>query len=383
MSTPTARAPRVLFLGSEYAGHRARFRRLQLATERDPRIDPTYRRVSGWVPGGRLERLPALPDGLKGRLRALTEAAQFATLPRPDIIWSSATSVLGPHVWSQLGPLRRPLVLDLDWTFEQQEEFAPFYYDRPPHRGLRRRLLKLQERATWAATTLFAPATQWVAGALRREGVADERIRVLPPGVDLAAWEPLPDGRGRHEDKLRLVFVGQDFARKGGDLLVEALRGPLARHFELDIVTSATLDVPPGVRMHDPKPQLNSPYIRDLYARADLFVMPTRAECFGFAFLEALASGLPVIAGDSGAVPEFVDDGETGWLITPTADALQRALMDAIEHRDRLPAMGRRAREVAESRFNASVNDRLVVDVLLEAQALFERPSMRGSRPAR
>lgn len=57
--------------------------------------------------------------------------------------------------------------------------------------------------------------------------------------------------------------------------------------------------------------------LKSLYARADIFVMPSRQEGFGLAFLEAMALGKPVIAGDYGGTPEVVQDEVTGLLVDP------------------------------------------------------------------
>ena len=70
-------------------------------------------------------------------------------------------------------------------------------------------------------------------------------------------------------------------------------------------------------RVH--RAEANSPLLRQLYADADLFVMPTRAEAFGIVTVEAMASGLPVIVGDVGGGRSIVDHGKTGWLIPPRA----------------------------------------------------------------
>src|SRR5581483_7672324 len=108
----------------------------------------------------------------------------------------------------------------------------------------------------------------------------------------------------------------------------------------------------------------NSPLLRDLYARADLFVMPTRADCFGIATIEAMASGLPVIVSDVGGAGDIVDHRETGWLIEASAEHLAMALEQALARRSELRAIGRRARRVAEERFDGRRNDRVIADLL-------------------
>jgi glycosyltransferase involved in cell wall biosynthesis len=331
------------------------------------------------VAGGLIERLPGVPRGVRGRARAVVEAAPLATLPRPDVIWTSAAEASVPYLWSQLGPLRRPLFFDLDGTLEQQEQFAPVYYNRAPKTGLPAALARLRERALWSAVTLFLPWSNWAAASLRRQGVDERRIRVIPPGVDLDQWLPRPEIRGEGSDRLRLLFVGGDFVRKGGNLLLDVFRARFAALCELDIVTRDPVPPVPGVRVHRAEP--NSPLLRDLYARADVFVLPTRAEFFGIASVEALASGLPVIASDLGGARDIVDDGETGWLIQPTGESLAGALERALAQRAALPSMGQRGRAIAEQRFDGARNDRLLVDLLLEAVARAARTPVGAPAP--
>jgi glycosyltransferase involved in cell wall biosynthesis len=368
----------VLFLGRTYAGHRTRFRNLQAHVTDDPCVEPLFREVSGWVEGGWIERLPIGSRGFRGRVRATLEASAISALPRPDVIWTSAIEVAVPHLWSQLGALRRPLVIDLDWTLEQQEALAPVYFGRQPKRRTRRMIAKLFERALWSTATLFTPWSQWAADSLRRQGVPDNRIRVLPPGVDLDLWLPCRSPRRSSDERLRLLFVGGDFVRKGGDILLDVLRTRFADRCELDIVTRETVPFTAGVRVH--KMEANSKELMDLYAAADMFVLPSRAECFGIATIEALASGLPVIASDSGGAHDIVDEGKSGWLIDPTPAALTVALERALEHRAVLPHMGSEGRRRAENRFNGRRNDKLVVELLVE-QARQGRAGRGGVRP--
>jgi glycosyltransferase involved in cell wall biosynthesis len=175
---------------------------------------------------------------------------------------------------------------------------------------------------------------------------------------------------------LRLLFVGADFQRKGGDMVVDVVRR-LAGEVEADMVTPAeALDVP-GIRVHRAGP--NSPELRALFARADVFVLPSRAECFGIAAVEALASGLPVLMSNVGGSADIVDDGINGWRIDPTADGLATAIEAVLAQRDRLPAMGRAARASAEVKFDGRKNDRAVLDLmegLLQEQPAQTQPRL-------
>jgi glycosyltransferase involved in cell wall biosynthesis len=311
-----------------------------------------------------VERIPVLPRGVRGRLRALVESAPMAMLPRPDAIWTSSLEAIAPVVWTQKGPLRRPLILDLDSTVSQLESMSEHYFNRAPKTGRRLDIALGLERVVWNSTTLFLPWSNWAAQSLRAQGVENERIVVLPPGVDLDAWPADGAPGARPDQPLRLLFVGGDFARKGGDLLVKVVQERFAGRCELDIVTRDTVHGATLARVH--RMEANSPELRDLYARADVFVLPTQAECFGIASVEAMASGLPIIMSNVGGAPDIVSDGETGWLIAPTAQSLARAIEQALADRERLMVMGRRARARAEERFDGRINDSRVVDLVLD-----------------
>ena len=354
--------PRALFLGSLYAGHSTRFMNLRRHVQTDGRLKAEFRTVSGWQDCGRIEQMPILPRGLKGRLRAVSEASVFGRLNRPDVIWTSCGAEITPFAWTQIRPLRRPLIFDLDATYTQLEEMAPIYWDRPPRKGLHGSRGRMLDAIHRRSVTLFTPWSNWAAEGLKRDGVDSDSIRVLPPGVDLSVWQPVKRDSG--DRPMRLLFVGGDFRRKGGP---ELLRAVAARPgaFETVLVTREDPGVlPDSVRVVRATP--NSSELLGLYRWADLFVLPTKAECFGIATVEAMASALPVIVTSIGGAPDIVEDGVTGWMVEPREAALAAALDSALAHRDDLAAMGSRGRRRAEEQFNGARNDRVIVDWLME-----------------
>jgi N-acetyl-alpha-D-glucosaminyl L-malate synthase BshA len=102
-------------------------------------------------------------------------------------------------------------------------------------------------------------------------------------------------------------------------------------------------------------------HLGGLFAQADLFVLPSEQESFGLAALEALASGVPVVASDVGGLPEVVRDGETGRLVPPhDPRALAEAVLDLLRDEPGRAAMGLAARADATARFRPGpVLDRL------------------------
>jgi glycosyltransferase involved in cell wall biosynthesis len=349
-----------LFVGITYVGHASRFATLEGFIKCDPRLDAHFERITGWRDGGVVERIPLIPRRLLGRARALHEASALGWR-RADVAWTSAGALAWPHLAT--GPrARRPLVVDLDWTVAQQEEMAPLYYARPPRTGRALAGALTRERRLLARANVITAWSSWAAQGVIDTGVDPARVRVIPPGVDLERW-PLPDRKPNVDGLLRLLFVGGDFERKGGHILLELMRTRFRETCTLDIVTRDSVPAPDNVRLHRATP--NSPELLRLFEVADLFVMPSRAEAFGIAYLEAMASGLAVIAGDSGGVGDIVEEDVTGWVVRPTIEAVGDAIERALACRASLPALGRAGRVRVERRFDARACARQVADTLL------------------
>jgi glycosyltransferase involved in cell wall biosynthesis len=107
--------------------------------------------------------------------------------------------------------------------------------------------------------------------------------------------------------------------------------------------------------------------LRKLYADADLFVLPTLADCLAVVLMEATAAGLPVITTNVGALPEAVLPGESGLLI-PAGDtrALNAALAALIGDPVRRKRMGKAGHLLARQKFDANHNNRALLDLVVE-----------------
>jgi glycosyltransferase involved in cell wall biosynthesis len=195
------------------------------------------------------------------------------------------------------------------------------------------------------------------------------KVTVIPPGIDLARWQFERSGDSGRNGPIRLLFVGGDFRRKGGDILLQAFRKELKGRCELDIVTREEVETSPGegIRVHHGLTS-NAPALLDLYANADMFVFPTLGDCLPIAVMEAMASGLPVVSTCVGAISEEVEDGRTGFL-TPPGDAMKLAELVARLAGDRelRHAMGVAGRRAAEERFDGEKNYRQALAVCKRA----------------
>lgn len=215
---------------------------------------------------------------------------------------------------------------DTSWGQIQQLHDEGLSFELLGHPGFTRARLArraARERSILAGAAGVIATSDWMRRGLLTEGVADERIHVLDLG---ATSVPPLDDRLRAaidarltSERSRLLFVGRDFARKGGDLVVSAFERVRSRHphVTLTIVGPARwpLDgpVPEGVEFLG---ALGYDEVSVLYGTHDLFVMPSRFEAFGIVFVEAQSAGLPCIARDRCAMPELVVDGVSGSLQT-------------------------------------------------------------------
>nr|WP_241534071.1 glycosyltransferase [Clavibacter michiganensis] len=211
------------------------------------------------------------------------------------------------------------------------------------------------------------------AAELVRAGVDAARITVIPCGVDIEHFMPRSDdGDGDAADAdrpMRVMVVGRLVPRKGVDLAIEAL-GILARRGRTDVelvVVGGSGDAASGsddpearrlmdaaraagvadrVRLHGRVSQADMPAVM---RTADVVVCAPWYEPFGIVPLEAMASGVPVVASAVGGLTDSVVDGVTGILVPPRdpaaiADALGELLADPARQR----ALGRAGRDRME-----------------------------------
>ena len=237
----------------------------------------------------------------------------------------------------------------------------------PHFPGLGRSIIQRRrdrQLAIYQRAAMLLPMSHWLADSLVRSGIDAGRIRVVNPGVRASDTfrRPVPDRLGR--PRRRLLFLGRDFHTKAGDQVVAAT-AILRREYDPTITLTVAgpkrwpLDgtVPEGVSFLGPVPRDD---VASLYDSHDVFVMPSRFEGFGIAFVEALSRGLPCIGRDACAMPEIITPGATGSLVgsdspTELADTIagvltspaifERCRAEAAETRERY-SWDRAAREV-------------------------------------
>jgi glycosyltransferase involved in cell wall biosynthesis len=201
-------------------------------------------------------------------------------------------------------------------------------------------------------------------------GFDRERSHVIPYGVNIEEFSPDPARRSVWREKLGIpeeapvvVSVGRMVSKKGYGFLLEALPGLLAEHPDAHFVLGGAGDLLDAFkrqtaewsnRVHLPGLVLRD-VLPDLYRSADIFVLPAVHDRKGNVdglpnvILEAMASGLPVVASGISGIPLAVEDGVNGRLVPEQEpEPLAAALGELLSDRERCRAMGRASRAKAE-----------------------------------
>jgi UDP-glucose:(heptosyl)LPS alpha-1,3-glucosyltransferase len=205
---------------------------------------------------------------------------------------------------------------------------------------------------------------------LENYDVREEKITVIPNGVDLDEFNPDAEKReeirnkfGIEENDIVLMFSGREFERKGLEYIIKALP-EVDKNVKLFVVGKSdpkhAIELPFRFDFQSLANKLGVsdsiiftgfvPEIKDYYAASDIFVFPTAYEPFGLVITEAMASGLPVITSKSAGAAELIRDGHDGLLLDEpnNVNKIAEKIKFLIENESIRRQIGRNARKTAK-----------------------------------
>lgn len=211
----------------------------------------------------------------------------------------------------------------------------------------------------------FLPMGSDCADALERDyGIPRERCLITLAPQDLDRWTP---GIKKPSSHLRLLFVANDFVRKGGDFLLQLFRERLADKCTLTIASNdralESRQLPPGVIWERGR---NREQLLEIYRDSDLFLFPTQQDYMPQVLAEALTTGVPCMANDVGGIRDLVRNGETGFLMSRNAprDAWAEKIEHIHSHPAELNRLSAAARSFAEKNLDIRRFDNIIGKVL-------------------
>jgi len=235
------------------------------------------------------------------------------------------------------------------------------------------------ERMTLEKAKLALYPSEWAAASAINDYNADEKkIHVIPYGANFHSID-IPNKEEiiakKKTDCCRLLFLGVDWDRKGGDLAYKTLLELLQLQVPARLTvcgcspsTNVSHDFMTVIPYLDKNDQEQRAQLTTLLLESDFLLVPTRSEAYGLVFCEANAFGLPAIATNTGGVSGIIDHGRNGFLFPMSASASDYAkcIRSTWENSSIYYKLVRSSREAYDERLNWDVWGKTVRELLEE-----------------
>lgn len=360
------------FVMEQTLGHVTHCKNLHQAVAQESSVEADWLLIDfPPVPGNDLyawlEKAPVIRNnwslraGIKTR-KALIEARRQAAV-KPDLYFfhTQVTALFGVGLVKNT-----PKVISLDATPINYDSVGSAYNHKRGDAFSEFLKFKINQRALQSANRLITWC-DWAKQSLINDYKVQSEIAVIAPGTDLSLWQRRADEYNtQNEQPVRLLFVGGAFKRKGGELLLDVFRRNFMGQAELHLVTQEKLELSENERnsifVYN-NVTSNSPQLQSLFKKADVFVLPTEADCLPVVMGEAMAAGLPIVTTQVGAIPEVVTDGYNGMTIKPgDGAALTKALGGLITSATLRRTLGANGRKRAETDHDAAKNALQIIE---------------------
>lgn len=235
---------------------------------------------------------------------------------------------------------------------------------------------RVESQAYHASTLLITPSHHSARALQRFFRLPLEKIRVVPQGVDLRRFSRRSAAQS---DPPTILCIGAHERRKGLVHLWRALRLLMDQGVDFRVLAlglgpettklkelAGILGLIPRIRFLGYVPDLSGEKLPRIYQEADILVHPSLEEGFGMVLVEAMASGVPVVAFRSGAIPEVV--GDAGVLVPPrNVPELAGAIRDVLTDTGLRDSLAERGRARVEALFSWDSVAQRTVEVYEEA----------------
>ncbi len=234
---------------------------------------------------------------------------------------------------------------------------------------------RIEALAMHKASAFICPSSWVGTRAMDTYGLPKERVHVLSFGANLAKEPTFEEAtRPRNLDVCRLLLLGVDWERKGGQVALETLKHLLDAGLDAELticgcvpptgVSHPKMTIIPFLSKRDPA---QAARLAKLLHSATLLILPTQADAAPIVICEACAYGLPTIVRDTGGVGSVVEDGVNGYKVGKHEGARAYAdiILDLYQNPERYHALSISSRQKYEQRLNWDAWGR-------GAQAVFE-----------
>lgn len=235
-------------------------------------------------------------------------------------------------------------------------------------------------------------SSAWAAQSAIHDYHADQqKVHVVPFGANFETPPSKEVALARKKSgRCRLLFVGGDWQRKGGEIAFETLLKLEERGIQAELIVCGCL--PPSTFSHermsivpflDRTDERQGKEFEQLYMSSDFLLLPTRNDCTPTVFREASAYGLPSITTNTGGVAEDVRDGENGFVLPYDArgDAYAEVIAKIYQEEQHYQALVKSSRAAFEDRLNWDAWGTTVTDLIAQLPGLESRMSRSTGTP--
>lgn len=295
----------------------------------------------------------------------ITAAKHYSSQVANQLQGSNVQAIIAP----QINPVayldvKQPIVI---WTDALYASLIGFYPAFSNHSAASIRQGNLITNACLERAKLVIFSSDWAArSALELYGTAREKVRVVPFGANLQCQHTLADIHAmlktRPRDKIKFLFLGKHWDRKGGDIVFKVVKAlhaagqPVELNFvgcqpPQDIEVPAYIHCPGFISKRTPEGVAT---LSRLLRESHFLFVPSRAEAYGIVFCEANAFGLPCLTSYVGGIPTVVKNninGMTFALEAPVAEYCNY-IMDLMQEYSRYEALALSAFNEFQTRLN-------------------------------
>jgi len=298
--------------------------------------------------------------GKLGSPRYIAEHIKFASLIKKQLIQTPCDVIFAPVAKGELTYIETtiPIVSLSDVTFSLLEKTYQLDLDEQ-----QRKVESEQEFLAVSKAKKLVYPSEWAANSAIFDYKAEPtKIEIIPFGANLDE-PPLANEvlSPKQTSSCRLLFVGRDWSRKGGDIAFQTLISLCERGVDAELVIVGS--TPPPEIKHEklrviPYLDKNVPQqqkqLDELFLNSNFFLFPTRADCSPIVICEANAFGLPAITTDVGGIPTIVKNGRNGYMLPLSASGEDYAnlILENFSNRTHYENLVRSSREEYDQRLN-------------------------------
>lgn len=243
-----------------------------------------------------------------------------------DVLFVSASPQLVAYMETSI-----PVIYMSDATFQQLQGYYPNFSNLATYNVEQGIAL---DKLAYEKAAHCMLASEWhKQSAIHDYGIDPQKISVVPLGANM---DRIPDAKElvtAPKEYFRLLFLGVEWERKGGEIALEAFR--ILRRYNINVQLHIIGCVPPHdlsaekeitvIPFLDKNKEEDFQQLHRIFLDTDILLLPTRAECAGVVFSEAAAYGIPSLATDTGGVSDYVKDKVNGYILPETAGAQEYA----------------------------------------------------------